>query len=284
MLKPATELTSTRYDRNNWKLELSSIRYDRNFEMQKNHATSDFSSWEPSPDRFELAADEIHVWRANLEREEIMLRRLEKTLSADEKARANSFFFQRDRDHFIAARGILRDLLGKYVNRAPGRLDFDYGPQGKPALHREFSRQSVQFNVSHSHGMALFGFAIEGRIGVDLELVRNFAGETIAERYFSAQEVMELRGLPAALQDEGFFLCWTRKEAYMKARGEGLQVPLTSFHVSLTPGEPERLQTADGVEWGLRSLRPDPQYVGALVGEGKGWKLRGYSWTTPVVP
>ena len=101
----------------------------------------------------------------------------------------------------------------------------------------------------------------------------------IADRYFSAQEVMELRRLPPALQDEGFFLCWTRKEAYIKASGEGLQVPLKSFHVTLTPGEPESLHTTDGVDWSLRSFRPDTHYVGALVGEGRGWKLRCWNWT-----
>jgi 4'-phosphopantetheinyl transferase len=127
--------------------------------------------------------------------------------------------------------------------------------------------------------MALFGFAATRHLGVDVELVRRFAGEKIAERYFSPQEITESCRLPAALQDEGFFLCWTRKEAYIKARGEGLQIPLKCFHVSLTPGEPERLQTSDGVDWSLRSLRPDSQYVGAVVGEGKGWKLRGWSWT-----
>lgn len=247
--------------------------------MQKEHATSDFNVWELSPKRHELAADEIHVWRADLEREESVIRQLEKTLSVDEQARANRFRFQRDRNHFIATRGILRELLGKYVNRAPEDLEFDYGPQGKPTLRAQPSRQSVQFNVSHSHGMALLGFALGRRLGVDVERVRKFTGEKIAERYFSPQEVMELHRLPAALQDEGFFLCWTRKEAYIKARGEGLHVPLKSFHVSLTPGEPEQLQTIDGVEWDLRSLRPDSQFVGALVGEGKSWKLRGWSWT-----
>lgn len=247
--------------------------------MQKNHATSDFNEWQLSPKRLELAADEIHVWRANLESEENVLRPFEETLSGNEKARAKRFFFQRDRSRFIAARGILRELLGRYVDRAPAHLEFDYGPQGKPVLRAKAAQQCVNFNVSHSHGMALFGFAARRHLGVDVELVRSFAGEKIAERYFSPQEVTELYRLPAALQDEGFFLCWTRKEAYIKARGEGLHIPLKSFHVSLTPGEPEQLQTSDGVDWSLRSLRPDPQYVGAVVGEGKGWKLRGWSWT-----
>lgn len=247
--------------------------------MQKNHAISGFSTWELRPERLELAEDEIHVWRANLELEEIVLRQLDETLSTDEKVRANRFFFKRDRRHFIATRGMLRELLGVYLNRNPKRIEFGYGPQGKPTLHTEPTEQSIQFNVSHSNGMALLAFTVGRHLGVDVELVRPIAGEEIAEHYFSPQELMELNRLPATLWDEGFFLCWTRKEAYIKATGEGLQVPLKSFHVSLTPGRPEQLLTGDGVDWTLRSLRPDPHYVGALVAQGKNWKLRGWIWT-----
>ena len=240
---------------------------------------SDFHSWDPSPKRLALAEGEVHVWRAYLDCPETVLRLFEATLASDEKARARRFVFQPDRVSYIAARGILRELLGRYLNRAPADVEFDYGPQGKPALRAESSSKPVQFNVSHSHGVALLAFALGRQVGVDVELVRpDFAGEKIAERFFSPQEVMELRSLPAVAQSEGFFLCWTRKEAYIKARGEGLQIPLKSFHVSLTPGEPERLQAADSSRWSLRSLRPDPRYVGAVVGEDGGWQLRGWEW------
>jgi 4'-phosphopantetheinyl transferase len=247
--------------------------------MPKNQATSDFNSWEPAPQHLALEADEIHVWRARLDCSETVLGQLEATLASDEKARADRFVFPRDRNAFIAARGILRELLGRYVHRPAAHLEFDYGAQGKPALRTESSQESVQFNVSHSHGVALLAFTLGRHLGVDVELVRpDFAGEKIAERFFSPQEVAELRTLPPTLQDEGFFLCWTRKEAYIKARGEGLQIPLQSFHVSLTPGKPELLQAADGSRWSLRSLRPDPRYVGAVVAEGQGWQLRCWEW------
>jgi len=245
----------------------------------KARAMSDFNSWELNPQPLELEEGEIHVWRVYLDCGETALRQFEATLAADEKARANRFFSERDRNGFIATRGALRELLGRYVKRSAVHLEFDYGPRGKPSLRRECSQQSVQFSVSHSHGLALLAFAVGRHLGVDVELVRpNFAGEEIAERYFSRQEVMELQALPASLRDEGFFLCWTRKEAYVKASGEGLQVPLKSFRVSLTPGEPERLQSADSFHWSLRSLQPDPQYVGALVGEGRDWRLRCCDW------
>jgi 4'-phosphopantetheinyl transferase len=242
-------------------------------------AAADFDSWDPRPGRLELEGDEVHVWRASLDCDERVLHQFEATLAPDEKARAQRFVFQPDRNSYMAARGILRELLGRYLNRAPSEIEFDYGAQGKPALLSESSERPVQFNVSHSHGMALFAFAVGRHVGVDVELVRpDFAGEKIAERFFSSQEVMELRRLPADTRDEGFFLCWTRKEAYIKARGEGLQIPLKSFHVSLTPGEPARLQAADSSRWCLRPLHVSGRYVGAVVGEGHDWKLRGWEW------
>ncbi len=247
--------------------------------MLNNHATSDFDAWQLSPERLEIAEDEIHVWRAYIECEETVLRQFEATLSSDEKARAERFLFPRDRNRFVAVRGILRELLGRYVSRPPADLKFEYGPQGKPGLRVNLPQRSVQFNVSHSHGVALLAFALGRHLGVDVEWVRpDFATEHIAERYFSPQEVMELRRLPPSLQDEGFFLCWTRKEAYIKALGGGLTVPLDSFQVSLTPGKPEELRAANSSHWSLRSLRPDQRYVGALVVEGNAWQLCGWDW------
>jgi 4'-phosphopantetheinyl transferase len=246
--------------------------------MEKNQSMSDSNSWHPSPEQLELGEDEIHLWRAYLDCEEAVLRQLEATLAPDEKDRANRFFFQQDRNGFIGTRGVLRELLGRYMHRSPASLEFEYSALGKPSLRAKLE-PPIQFNVSHSHGLALLGFAVGRHLGVDVELLRPaVAGDEIAERFFSPQEVMELRALPPSLRDEGFFLCWTRKEAYVKARGEGLNVPLESFHVSLTPGQPERLQSADSSRWSLRSLRPDPRYVGALVGEGGDWRLRCWDW------
>ena len=193
----------------------------------------------------------------------------------DEKSRAARFRFARDRNHFIAARGILRELLGGYLHRSPAELEFDYGPSGKPALRTEGPSSPVRFNLSHSHGLAVYAFALGREVGIDLEPIRpDFAADDIAGRYFSTRELNELRALPPELRPEGFFLCWTRKEAYVKARGEGLQIPLDSFSVSLTPGEPEVLESADSSRWSLRSFEPAPRYVAAVVGEGQGWRLR----------
>jgi len=137
----------------------------------------------------------------------------------------------------------------------------------------------VQFNVSHSRGLALLAFALGRNLGIDVEFIRpEFPADEIAQRYFSPKEVMELRTLPPSLHAEGFYLCWTRKEAYIKATGEGLHVPLESFNVSLTPGRPERLESTDSSRWSMRSLYPDPLYAGALVAEGQHLRLRQWDW------
>jgi 4'-phosphopantetheinyl transferase len=239
----------------------------------------DPNGWCPNPGPLEFEEAEIHVWRAYLDRTETILHQFEATLSADEKIRADRFVFQRDRNHFVGTRGILRELLAGYLRRSPEDLQFDYSALGKPSLRGEIFRHSVQFNVSHSHGLALLAFTVGRNLGVDIEFVRSgFASEEIADHYFSTQEVAELRTLPPSLQEEGFFLCWTRKEAYVKARGEGLHIPLGSFRVSLTPGQPEILESPDSCRWRMWSLHPDPQYVGALVVEGQNLRLRQWGW------
>lgn len=228
----------------------------------------------------ELANNEIHVWRASLANDERTLRPLQSSLADEERARADRFVSERARNRFVAARGILRQLLAQYTRRSPSELQFTYGPHGKPLLLTNDPTSVLEFNISHSHDMALFAFAKKRSLGIDVELIRpEFAGEDIARRYFSAAEVEELRALPLELRTEGFFLCWTRKEAYIKARGEGLQIPLASFSVSLTPGRPETLRSADHLRWSLSSLRPARQYVGAVIGEGRDWRLRQWDWT-----
>jgi 4'-phosphopantetheinyl transferase len=241
---------------------------------------SDGNSWSEIPSRLALGETEIHVWRAALDLGESLLGQLQTTLSPGELARANRFHFERDRNCFIATRGILRDLLGKYLGRSPAEFEFDYSARGKPSLRRTPLGRSIQFNVSHSHGLALQAFAVERDLGIDVELIRrDMAHEEIAKRYFSPQEVAELEALPPSLRAEGFCLCWTRKEAYIKARGEGLHIPLDSFRVSLTPGQPASLQSDDSSNWSLRALIPGPQHAGAVVGEGCEWRLRCWDWS-----
>lgn len=236
-------------------------------------------SWEKPPSALSLRRNEIDLWRASLDCDAAVLQRLEATLAPEELARAGKFVFPGDRHYFIAARGMLREILGVYLDCPPATIEIASGSRGKPLLGGAPSDNSVDFNLSHARGLAVYAFARGREVGVDIEAVRpDFAVEQIAERFFSPEEIEELRSLPAGLRAQGFFLCWTRKEAYIKARGEGLQIPLDSFRVTVTPDEPEKLASADGSRWKLHSFQPAGGYVGALVGEGKDWELRHWQW------
>jgi 4'-phosphopantetheinyl transferase len=165
------------------------------------------------------------------------------------------------------------------LNKTPEGLKFKYGPQDKPSLETQDLSCPVNFNLSHSHGLAVYAFSLDRELGVDVEQIRpEFAGDDIAVRYFSKRELAELRSLPQSLRAEGFFNCWTRKEAYVKARGEGLQIPLEGFDVSLTPGESPKLYSPDCSRWLLRSFEPATNYVAAVAGEGKDWQLHQWQW------
>jgi 4'-phosphopantetheinyl transferase len=233
----------------------------------------------------ELTRDDVHVWSAGLDLDLAVFRQLESTLSRDEQTRAQRFLFERDQHSYTAARGILRHLLGRYLQCPPHTLEFSYGSNGKPELSGRHASAPVRFNLSHSHGAALFALALDRRIGVDLEWVRTQAArEDIAARYFSAREMDELRNLPVEQRAEGFFLCWTRKEAYIKANGAGLQIPLNSFDVSLSPGRPATLSVNDDRGWGIESfdvpvIAEEPgHYVGALVVEGENYHTTFFDW------
>jgi 4'-phosphopantetheinyl transferase len=246
-------------------------------------STTEWSSPLATPD---LARREIHVWCASLATYEATFERLESTLADQERERAGRFISERDRDRYIAARGILRDLLGKYLGCAPRSIEFAYGPYGKPALAAAAPRPEICFNLSHSHGLAAVAIGQEREVGIDVELIRaEFASEAIAKRYFSAREIDELSRLPAELRTEGFFLCWTRKEAYIKAKGDGLQIPLDSFDVSLSPGRPATLSSVDQPRWGIESFVPslvsERRFAAAVVAEGKDWIARYFEWKQP---
>jgi 4'-phosphopantetheinyl transferase len=236
--------------------------------------------WSCAPAELKLSEGEVHVWRAPLDTDASLRSRFELSLAQDEKTRASRFLHARDRDQYIVARGLLRELLGGYLKRSPVELPLCYGPHGKPKLLTDQMREPIRFNLSHSNGLAVYAFASEREVGIDLELVRpTFAEREVASRFFSDKELADLNRLPPEMRAEGFFLCWTRKEAYVKARGQGLQIPLQNFSVTLAPSEPAELLSADSARWTLRSFEPAPGYVAAVVGEGKDWWLRQWEWT-----
>jgi len=236
-------------------------------------------NWTANPQTLALKSEQIHIWRARIDSAEIDVQRLEGVLAADEKTRANRFVFPRDRSAYVATRGILRQLLGKYAKVAPSDLHFEYHARGKPFLSSHSLGRSVKFNVSHSNGMAVFAFTSNSEVGIDVEMVKyDVECEEIAHRYFSREEIAELNSLSPDLRPLGFFLCWTRKEAYLKAKGEGLGIPLDRFQVSLTPGTPSRLVSADSSLWSLFSFDVESNYAAACVTENRGLQPRYFDW------
>lgn len=243
------------------------------------HAAPPPLSWTPPPERPRLRDEEVHVWFADLVRAAPRVESLSHLLSPDELRRAEGFYFERHRQAFAVARGLLRKILASYVGADPRDLNFAYSAHGKPSLSGELGDCDIRFNLSHSHGLALYAIARGREVGVDIEYCRpRVAFAEIAERFFSAREVETFRRLPEHLRREAFFNCWTRKEAFIKAVGEGLSFPLDAFDVSLVPGEPAALlgvrdSLRQVTRWALRELpEPAPEYVGAVAAEGQDWK------------
>jgi 4'-phosphopantetheinyl transferase len=211
--------------------------------------------------------------------------RSKKSLSADERERAGRFHFSKDRQHYVAARGVLRDILGRYMGLAPQLIRFSYDSYNKPSLSAETGGGTLQFNVSHSHGLALYALTNGREVGVDIEFVReDFTGLDIAENFFSPREVSALRALPPGERAVAFFDCWTRKEAYIKARGEGLSYPLRLFTVSLAPGQPAALlctedDPQEAARWSLLELYPGEGYRAACAVKGEVTTLHRWSWS-----
>ena len=218
-----------------------------------------------------LPGGDIHLWRIRLDTTPAGVTALGQTLSAGERARASRLREDSARRQFIAGRGTLRAVLGRYLNCAPGNVEFCYGPQQKPFLAEQ--ETGLQFNMSHSHGLALVAVTRRQKIGVDVEFIRLLPGAArMARQFFSAQEQLFLRPLLPEEWTAAFFKGWTRKEAYLKACGDGLTRPLAEIEVTLAPGQPARLLNAGpGAppgDWSLRALVPAPGFAAALAVEG----------------
>jgi len=231
--------------------------------------------WKSGLSEFTLADEEIHIWRVDLDLPMIGFQQLHQSLSVDEKVRAERFHFERDRRRFIVGRGNLRTMLGCYLNVEPSGVQFCYGKNGKPAPAEPLGKGNILFNVSNSEGLALYAFVRDHEIGVDIERIRDIPGmDQIAERFFTAGEKTVFRSLPEGKKSEAFFNCWTRKEAFIKAKGEGLGFSLDQFEVSLAPGERAALIWSNGdpqetSRWSLRELDVGPGFAAALAVDGQ---------------
>lgn len=241
------------------------------------HAAND--AWPLLPNDRGIEVDEVHVWRVELDRPQAEFRRLFGVLSADEVCRATRFHFDQDRNRFAVCRWALRTIVGRLLGEEPSALAFEYSEHGKPDLVAPQNSIALQFNVSHSQGLALIAAARSRRLGVDVEQVREMAdlGE-IVERFFSPNERAAFAAIGGALKTEAFFRGWVRKESVIKAVGAGMSLPLDSFDVSISPGEPARIQRIETTQgaterWTLVDLDPMPGFVGALAVEGGPWQL-----------
>ncbi|MEJ6482422.1 4'-phosphopantetheinyl transferase HetI [Nostoc punctiforme UO1] len=232
--------------------------------------------WLPAPTDLTLLPDEIHVWRIELDQPELQLQNLAATLSSDEIARAERFYFQEHRQRFIAGRGILRIILGRYLGIQPLQVQFNYQQRGKPVLADTFADSGLEFNLSHSQGLGLCAVNCTRPIGVDLEYIRSMSDiEALAKRFFLPREYEMLRSLSPNQQQEVFFRYWTCKEAYLKATGDGLS-QLEQVEVSLTPTEPAKLQILE--DWSLFELVPTNNYVAAVAIANYGWNLKCWQY------
>ncbi len=237
-------------------------------------------NWTIPPDSLNLESHHVDIWRLPLNLLVDSVKLTESTLSADETKRAARFHFEVDKNRFIVAHGALRRIIGCYLHSDPAELTFSVNDYGKPAL----VNSDLEFNLSHSGDFALIAVTQGRKIGVDVERIRQgISSHVIAQQYFSKSEVAELQTLPLEQRVNGFFTCWTRKEAYIKAQGLGLALSLESFDVSLTPGQPAILRATrpdekEAARWMLRSLDVDSKYAGAVAIEGAEFDFRLFSF------
>ena len=237
------------------------------------------SPWLLPPDDLTLGDDEVHIWRVTLDLPDAAVQTFRQLLSSDETVRADRYHFERDRRHFTVARGVLRSLLGRYLSLAPAELSFQYSNYGKPDVVLK-SPSELKFNLAHSGGIALYAFTKVADVGVDVEFIRpEFTGDEIARRYFSECEVSALQTLGDVQRHQAFFDCWTRKEAFIKAKGMGLSLGLDQFDVTLTPHEEPALlctrwDEAEASRWSIRAIEVGENYKGAIAVQAHDWQAK----------
>jgi len=239
--------------------------------------------WLPSPAVVESRPHQVDIWRVALNLPVDSIERFSLSLSADETQRAGRFHFPAHRHRYILTHGALRDILARYLRCGPNQLRFSANPYGKPAL----LEQTLEFNLSHSADFALVAVSGAEQVGIDIEQIRQgISSHVIARQYFSKREVADLEQVPIEKRVAAFFTCWTRKEAYIKAQGLGLSLPLESFDVSLSPDEPAFLRATrpdarEAARWKLLSLDVDPHYAAAAAVENcRDLEFRFWDWNS----
>ena len=251
--------------------------------MQKKlkSASQIITDWISSPGNIELKPDSVHIWSVHISQNKSNLTYFWDLLSTDEQKKANAFYFSKDKNCSIIARGVLRELLGSYLKIDPKHIEFQYGKNGKPMFGNP---ENIEFNISHSGDVIIFGFTKNNEIGIDVEYIKQDPELLeIASNFFSDEEVKSLYELDTSERLLGFFNCWTRKESFIKAKGDGLSFPLKEFVVSLSPYKKTALlktkwDANEKSKWVLESFVPSSGYVGAIAVQGRIKSLHYLKW------
>jgi 4'-phosphopantetheinyl transferase len=226
-----------------------------------------------------LTDSDIHIWCASLSASPEDLFHYTSLLSNDELERAKRFYFEKDRNHFIVGRGLLRTILGSYLDVEPPQIEFVYGQYGKPALKTGTHKTALEFNLSHSKDLALYAFSLDRKIGIDIEYVRPMPDmDDFARQFFSLRENILINSLSGKQKEEAFFKIWTCKEAFLKGNGSGLTVPINQVETILNTDGAVMLTSVDEGEeqaenWRLEAFSPVSGYQAALAVEGNGGQI-----------
>ncbi len=240
---------------------------------------TDSENWETRDTSFHLLPDEVHVWRTFLDVDKESMARFFRSLSENEKERADRMYHEKDRDRFIVSHGVLRALLGCYLGQDPKSILFSESVNHKPILALRPSQKDLTFNMSHSGAIGLYAISSGRAVGIDIEQIRNNVEiEQLATRFFSKNEINALMNLSNAKRLQLFFQFWTRKEAFVKSIGEGLSFPLESCDISSLSSDklsPVLLEGADRRNFNIygQDLDPGPGYQAAIAAEGENWSV-----------
>ena len=256
--------------------------------MKGAYSSSDFAKkamiWNHPPPTIDISTDELHIWHASLEQTTIGLRELEACLSGEESARADRFYSRKDRDAYVVSHGVLHCILSKYLGVDPSSVSFKHDHCGKPCVSPEINSMRLSFNMSHSGNFAVYGIKIDSLIGVDIEYMRPDVDiDSISEYAFTSAEREELGSLCTEERICGFYNCWTRKEALVKAIGRGISISLTDFDVTLSPGVlPRLLRVAGNIDspenWRIFDINVKDSYAGAVAVIDPGNELKCFQW------
>ena len=250
--------------------------------MEMTQLSLDPQIWKISPPELTLPPGMVHIWLADLNQSDACAAWLEQTLGSNERERANRFRFPHLRRNYVIRQGILRNLLGRYTGTDAAAINFSLGPAGKPALT---ANPKLQFNMSQSQHLALYGFTLEHEIGVDIEFERPLDDlEVVARYYFAEEEITSLFSLPPDQHITAFIKCWSRKEAFIKAVGQGLRYPLNAFAVTLAPDVPARLLRVDAQpeavnQWRYATFDMPGEFAAAAIVTHPHWQVAQWQWT-----